>query len=64
MPDILVHMPFSPHVTALVEIKDGAAPPSQQKLTPAQEVFHAAWKGPLYVVKSVDDVAWVLSLDF
>jgi len=38
--------------TFLLEIKDGSKPPSQQKLTPAQEVWHRTWKGlPVEVVR-------------
>lgn len=38
----------------LLEIKDGAKPPSAQKLTKDQEKFHAEFAGlPLFVVNSI-----------
>lgn len=38
----------------LLEIKDGAKPPSARKLTKDQVKFHAEWTGlPLYVVESI-----------
>ena len=40
----------------LVEIKDGAKSASQRKLTPQQETWHAEWTGPIWVVKSVDEL--------
>lgn len=49
-PDLLVHGPVWPHKTALLEVKDSAKPPSARKLTPDQERFHAAWRGPIWVV--------------
>lgn len=40
----------------LLEVKDGAKPPSARKLTPDQVKFHADWTGlPLYVVASVEE---------
>lgn len=41
-------------LNVLVEIKDGARPPSERKLTPAQVVFHDGWRGQVVVVISVD----------
>jgi hypothetical protein len=41
---------------ALVEIKDGAAPPSKRKLTPDEAAWHAEWSdAPVFVVTSIDD---------
>ena len=41
--------------TLLLEIKDGRRPPSEQKLTPAEQKFHAEWPGDnLHIVNSVD----------
>jgi len=38
----------------LMEIKDGDKPPSAQKLTPQQEVFHKEWRGSVVVVNSIE----------
>ena len=38
--------------TYLLEIKDGSLPPSGQKLTPAQEVWHRDWCGHAAIVNS------------
>lgn len=40
----------------LIEIKDGALPPSARKLTPMEADFHKTWLGAVHVVQSVDDV--------
>lgn len=37
----------------LLEVKDGAKPPSARKLTPDQVEFHASWRGRIVVVCSV-----------
>ena len=54
-PDLLVHGPTHPWDLVLIEIKDGAKPPSERKLTPAQVKFHAGCNAPLRVVTSVDE---------
>ena len=39
----------------LLEVKDGSRKPSELKLTPAEEEWHARWAGlPVYVVESVE----------
>jgi hypothetical protein len=38
----------------LVEIKDGSKPPSAQKLTPDQVIWHAGWKAEVHVVNSIE----------
>lgn len=45
----------------LVEVKDGEKPPSQRKLTPAQQKFHAAWLGSVRIVESVDQAIDLVS---
>jgi hypothetical protein len=52
-PDLLVHAPTHPHAVALIEVKDGKKSPSKRKLTPAQQEFHATWRGPIAVVTNV-----------
>ena len=42
-------------VNYAVEIKDGDKFKSQRKLTPAQVQFHAAWRGQICVVETVDE---------
>jgi hypothetical protein len=38
----------------LMEIKDGAKPPSARKLTPKQRAFHEWWPGEIHIVETVD----------
>lgn len=59
MPDLIVGLPG---VTMLVEVKDGAKPPSKQKLTPDQVKFHAEWKGPVATVKDLAGVETVVRM--
>lgn len=40
-------------VNFLVEVKDGAKPPSKQVLTPDQIDWHCQWRAPVYIVNSV-----------
>ena len=49
----------------MVEIKDGAKPPSARKLTADQEVFHAAvtaYGCKVHIVKSVDEAIELLRI--
>jgi Holliday junction resolvase len=39
----------------LVEVKDGSKIPSKRKLTPDQIEFHAAWRGTIVIVESIDE---------
>lgn len=61
-PDLLVSKPVYPWTLYLLEIKDGAKPPSARKLTPDQKKFHAKWTGPIYVVTSVDEALSVVGI--
>jgi len=38
----------------MIEVKDGRKPPSERRLTPDQVDFHAAWRGEVVVVESVE----------
>lgn len=51
MPDLLVGYK---NINILIEVKDGNAPKTQQKLTPDQVVWHATWRGQVCVVNSID----------
>lgn len=50
-PDLLVGWKSK---NLLMEVKDGAKPPSAQKLTPDQVKWHNEWRGQKVVVNSVD----------
>lgn len=46
----------------LIEVKDGAKPPSAQKLTPDQITWHAGWKAQVHVVNSVEGAVLVAEM--
>lgn len=50
IPDLLVSID---HRVILVEIKDGAKPPSARRLTEAQEAIHQGW--PVIILESIDE---------
>lgn len=58
-PDILVGYQ---HRNILMEIKDGAKPPSKRALNPDQEEWFDAWRGSACVVTSVDEALVVLGV--
>lgn len=51
-PDILVGFNGK---NALVEIKDGNNPPSQQKLTALEEQFFLSWSGQVSLIKNAEE---------
>jgi hypothetical protein len=51
-PDLLVGYKG---LNLLLEVKDGGKPPSAQKLTPQQEIWHRDWRGHRVVVNSPED---------
>lgn len=55
-PDLVVTFPLLPFCAMLIEIKDGAKPPSARKLTPDQVKFHESWRGKIYIVEKTSDV--------
>ena len=62
-PDLLVGACFGisgRRVNFLLEIKDGDKSPSRRKLTDDEQTFHAAWRGHLAIVESVDDALRVV----
>jgi hypothetical protein len=51
-------------VTFLLEVKDGAKPPSRRALTPQEAAWIEGWRGrPVAVVESVDDALAVLGVE-
>lgn len=59
VPDLLVGRAGTNY---LLEVKDGTRPPSEQRLTPAQQEFHSAWRGRVAVVNSVAGALWAVGL--
>jgi len=53
VPDLLVYFRGKHY---LIEIKS-----SKGHLTKDQKVFHGKWKGPIHIVRSIDDALSVLS---
>ena len=45
----------------LLEVKDGSKPPSGQKLTEMQAVWHSIWEGQVAVVASLEEALEVLN---
>lgn len=56
-PDLLVGIRG---LNFLIEVKDGAKPKSDRKLTPDQVVWHQTWRGRVYVVESVEQALEVI----
>jgi hypothetical protein len=42
-------------VNLLLEIKDGTKSPSRRQLSPDEQAWHAAWRGQVAVVTSVEE---------
>jgi hypothetical protein len=51
-PDLLVGYRGRNH---LLELKDGAAVPSKQRLTDDEERWHSTWRGRVVTVRTVDE---------
>lgn len=51
IPDLLVGLNG---INLLLEVKDGSKPPSKQKLTIDQVIWHEEWRGQVQIVKSVE----------
>jgi Holliday junction resolvase len=63
VPDLLVYVGSGFHGEyLLLEVKDGAKPPSRTRLTPDQIEFHAEWRGPIYTVCSVEEAMIAVGL--
>lgn len=52
VPDLLVGFRAQ---TFLLEVKDGAKPPSAQRLTPDEAAWHDSWRGHVAVVASIEE---------
>jgi len=57
-PDLLIGIR---KVTTVFEVKDGAKPPSKRKLTEAEQDWHNAYRGSVYIVESVEQALAVLA---
>ena len=56
-PDLLVG--YRGH-NYLIEVKDGAKPPSARELTPDQQEWMSTWRGQKAVAESLDDALWAI----
>ena len=59
LPDLIIAYPGG--FTALIEVKDGAKPLSQQKLTFDEQEFFEKWPGHLYIIRSEDEVVALIN---
>jgi hypothetical protein len=59
-PDLLVSHRMQ---TYLIEIKDGAKPPSARRLTQDQLDWHDAWRDTVHIVSTVADALRVLGME-
>jgi len=59
-PDILVSHRM---VNYLIEIKDGAKPPSARRLTQDQIQWHDDWRAPVHIVETVADALRVIGME-
>lgn len=50
-------------ITFLLEIKNGRAIPSAQRLTPDEQAWHQAWRGQVAVVRSVEEALAVVGIE-
>ena len=46
----------------LIEVKDGAKPPSARKLTPDQVDWHGGWKGQVAVCTTADEALFIIGI--
>jgi len=58
-PDLLVY--FDGH--HLLEVKDGNQPPSKQALSEDEKDFHRSWRGPISVVRNIDEAFRAIGLE-
>lgn len=48
-------------VNLMIEIKDGAKPPSRRLLTHSEIDFHAKWKGQIAIVSTIEEAAALIN---
>jgi hypothetical protein len=58
-PDLLVGI--GGHTGLLCEVKDGSKIPSQQTLSEGQKAFQLSWRGPICVIRGVDEVVDIVN---
>lgn len=58
-PDLLVSHRM---VNYLIEVKDGAKPPSARRLTDDQITWHDAWRAPVHIVITIEDALDVIGM--
>lgn len=56
-PDLLVGWQGS---NFLFEVKDGMLPPSRQRLTPDEQIWHSIWAGQVHVIRTTEDALRVM----
>lgn len=62
VPDLLVGTPRGQLI--FVEVKDGSKPPSERRLTPEQERWHAEWRRfPVFVASTVAEAVDAIGHD-
>jgi hypothetical protein len=47
-------------INYLIELKDGAKPKSQKKLTPDEVEFHLKWNGQIAICENFEDILKIL----
>lgn len=57
-PDVIA---ASPGYCVLFEIKNPKVIPSQRRLTIAEELFRATWRGPLFTIHTLEEALEILT---
>lgn len=61
VPDLLVGYQGQ---NLLIEVKDGSKPPSRQRKTDDQVIWHDAWRGQVVVVRNVKEALEAVGIPF
>ncbi len=48
----------------LIEIKDGAKPPSKRKLTHDEQEWHDLWRGTVHIANSIDEALAIIGATY